>query len=149
MFVVCAGAGRGGAQQMLWQDYLRPEARTVCATLALPNAVEPVARGHYPGVEGGTFQILAEVLKDCGMLGRDRGEVIECFVYARRETSGRHVVTQYSLIRYLCKKARLRNQFPDEVGNILLSLRRKCLLISRSSAECNHDDFPFFRRTLC
>jgi hypothetical protein len=48
---------------------------------------------------------------------------------------------QDSAINDLREKRGLRNQFPHQVRDILLTFRRKCLLITRTAAEGNHDDF--------
>src|SRR5277367_4012237 len=126
---------------MFWQDDSCPKARAVGAAVALADAIESVTWCHHPRVRGWPLEVFAEVLEDCGMFGRHCREVIEGFVNSRRETCGRDVVAEYALIRHMREKARLRNQLMKKVRDILLPFGSECLLISRASAEGDHDNF--------
>src|SRR5947208_10251382 len=133
---------------MLRQNDFGAEAGTVGAVLALANAVEAVAGGDHPGAGGGTVQIFAEILEDCGMFGWNCRKVVECFVDAGCQACGRHIVAQYSLIHHLSEETRLRSQLVEHVRDIFLPFGGERLLISSSSAKGNDNDFALLCRSL-
>ena len=81
------------------------------------------------------MQVLAEVLENSGMFGRDRGKVVERFVGSGRETCGGNVMAEDTAINDLREEGRLRNHLAQEVRDVLLTLGRKSLLVSRATAE--------------
>src|SRR5260370_35153587 len=133
---------------MLGQDDFGTQARTVGTVLTLANAVEPVAGGDHPGAGGGTIQIFAEILEDCGMFGWNCRKVVECFVDAGCQARGRHIVTQYSLIHHLSEETRLGSQLLEHMRYVFLPVGGECLLIPSSSAKGDENDFPLLCRGL-
>jgi hypothetical protein len=82
------------------------------------------------------------------VLGWNCRKVIEGFVDAGRETRGRHIVTEYSLIHHLGEEAGLRSQLLEHVRNILLPFGCEGLLIASASAKRNHYDLSLLCRSL-
>src|ERR1700722_10898255 len=92
------------------------------------------------------MEILTKILEYGGMLRRYGGEVIQSLVNAGRQTGGRYIVAKDALIHYLREKARLRDKFPQHVGDIFLPFGSEGLLVARASAEGDDDDFAFCDR---
>src|SRR5438270_12794443 len=90
------------------------------------------------------MQILAEIFEDGWRLRWQRGEIIDRFVSAGGEAGSGHVMAKNSAIDDLCEKARLRNKFAHQVGDIFLTLGSKGFLIARAAAEGDDNDFAVF-----
>src|SRR6266851_2321821 len=140
MLVIGSAARHRRGQQMFRQNHARAQTWPVRAIIALPYAIETVARSHYPGVRGRPLQIFAKVLENGGMLRWKRSKIVDRLVDPRSQAGGSHVVPQDSAVHHLRKKCRLRNQLPHQVRNILLPLRRKRLLIPRPPAKRDDDN---------
>src|SRR4051794_17527510 len=110
---------------------------------ALPDTREAVAGRDDPAVGGRALAALAEVFEDSRIVGGNRGEVIEGFVYACNDTGGGDVVTQDSAIHDLRKKSPLWDQLTQEMRDVLLSVRHQGFFIASASAERN--DYGFGR----
>src|ERR1700686_598314 len=130
---------------MLGENDAGTQAGTVGAIIAFPNAVEAVAGGDNPGVCGGALQVFAEILEDGGVLGRQRGKIVDGLVDASRETCGSDVVPQDSAVHYLGEKSGLRNQLSHQVRDILLPLGGKRLLITPAATKRDDHNFSLFR----
>ena len=69
------------------------------------------------------------------MLGRHRREIVERLVRAGDDAGGRDVVAQNAAVDHLRKKRRLRNQFVQQVGDVLLPVRHEGFVVPRAPAE--------------
>src|SRR5258708_13639095 len=96
MLVIGAAAGHRRGQQMLRQNHARAQTWPVRAMIALPDAIETVARSHYPGVRGRPFQIFAKVLENGWMIRSKQSKIGDRLEDPRSPARGRHVVTQHS-----------------------------------------------------
>src|SRR5947209_4970734 len=134
----CSGGSR--AQQALWQNNFRAEARAIGTIVALANSIEAVAGCDNPCAGGGAIQIFAEVLEYCRVFGGAGGKVVEGFVDSGREACGCNVVAEYPLIDDLSEKSRLRGELLQHVRDVVLSFRGEGLLIACSSAKGDDDD---------
>ncbi len=76
------------------------------------------------------------------MFRRQRRKVVDGLIDSGGQTGGRHVMAEDSAINDLREKSGLRNQFPHQVRNILLTLRRERFLIARAAAEGNDHNLP-------
>ena len=82
------------------------------------------------------------------MLRRDRGEVVERFVDAGRQTRRSHVVSKNALVRDMREKARLGSHFIQHVRDVFLAFRSKGLLVSGAAAEGDHNHLALFAHGL-
>src|SRR4029077_16052656 len=100
-------------------------------------SVKAVAGSHYPCIRRRALQVFAEILEHCGMLGRERGKIIDTFIHSSRQTGSGLVMTQDASVDYLSKESGLGDKLLYKVRNIFLALGRKRLLVSRSTAKSN------------
>src|SRR5712691_1625272 len=131
---------------MLRQNDAGAEARPVRAVIAFSNAVEAVAGSDHPRVSRRPLQILAKILKDGGMLWRQRSKIVDRLVDASGQTCRSHIMPQNSAVHNLRKKRGLRNKLPHQVRNIFLPLGRKSLLVPRSAPKRDDNNLLFLRR---
>src|SRR3984957_19041734 len=131
---------------MFRKDHTRPQPGAIRSVAALADPVETVAGSHDPGIRGWTFQIFPKVLEHGWRLRRERGEVIDGFIYTGGQTRGRHVVAQNPTIHNLREKSSLWEQFTHQVRNVFLAFGRKCFLIASSPAKGDNHNFSFQRR---
>src|SRR5205807_1724326 len=80
-----------------------------------------------------------EVFENRRVFRRDGGKVVEGLVDPGGEAGCRDVVSQYSAIDHLGEKRGPWNQFAQKVRDVLLPFRHECLVVSRSSAERDHN----------
>src|SRR5215472_3996238 len=120
---------------MLRQNNASSESRTKRPRAAFPNVIKSIAGRDHPGIGRRTLQLLAVVLKDRRIFGRQGGEVIDGFVATRRQAGGGDIVAEDPTIDDLGEKRSPRNQIAQHVGDIFLPLRSERLLIARSPAE--------------
>src|SRR5712692_5445875 len=140
MLVIGSAARHRRGQQMFRQNHARAQTWPVRAIIALPYAIETVARSHYPGVRGRPLQIFAKILENGGVFRRQRSKIVDRLVDPGSQAGRSDVVPQNPAIHHLRKKSRLRNQLPHQVRNILLPLRRKRLLIPRPAPKRDDDN---------
>src|SRR5258708_29575960 len=107
MLVIGAAAGHRRGQQMLRQNHARAQTWPVRAMIALPDAIETVARSHYPGVRGRPFQIFAKVLENGGMLRWKRSNIVDPLLDPCTQTAGSRPAPPGSPIHDLSQKGRL------------------------------------------
>src|SRR5215469_14401591 len=131
---------------MLRQNNASSESRTKGPRAAFPNVIKSIAGRDHPGVRRRSLQLLAVVLKDRRILGRQGGEVIDGFVRTRRQACGRHIVAEDPTIDDLGEKRSPRDQFAQQVGYIFLPLRSERLLIAGSSAEGDNHNLLLLRQ---
>src|ERR1700745_119574 len=97
---------------------------------ALADAIESVAGGYDPGVRRRPLQVFAEVLEDRRIFRRDGCEVVNRLVDAGGETGCRDVVAKDTAIDHLREESGLRNQFLDQVRDVLLAFGSEGFLIA-------------------
>src|SRR5580704_15585782 len=105
---------------MFGKNYTGSKARTVGFVAALTDEVEAITRRDDPSVVSRAFQILAEILENSRMFWGNGREVVECFIYACRQTRGCDIVSQNALIYDLSKKCSPWNEFIKKMRNISL-----------------------------
>src|SRR5260370_35637251 len=118
---------------MLRQNYPRSESWTVGAVTAFPDSVKAVAGSDYPCIRHRALQVFAEILEHCGMLGRERGKIIDAFIHSSRQTGRGHVVPQDSSVDYLSKKSGLGDKLLYKVRAIFCALGVNALTRSRAT----------------
>src|SRR5579862_9101331 len=131
---------------MLRKDYARAPSRTIRSIIAFTDPVESVAGRNDPGIGDRALQIFPEILEDGWMFGRDSRKVVQGFVDSGGQACSGYIMPEDAVIHHLREKAGLRSQLTEHVGDILLTLRCKGLLIAGSAAEGYDDDFSLFRR---
>src|SRR5258707_14281871 len=89
---------------MLRQNHPRYESYTVRTVTAFSDSVKTVAGSHYPCIRRRALQVFAEILEHCGMLGRERGKIIDAFIHSSRQTGGGHVVAHDGSGDLLCQE---------------------------------------------
>src|SRR5437868_4352028 len=89
---------------MFRQNHAGSQTSPIRAVITFPDPIEAIAWSNHPCIGRRPLQVLAEILKDCGVFGWKRRKVVDGFVRARCQTRGSHVVTQDSAIHYLREK---------------------------------------------
>src|SRR5947207_4430475 len=130
---------------MLRQNHSCSSSCSKRAVTALSYAVEAIAGSDYPCVRCRALQVLAEVLENSGVFRRERCEVVDRLIDSCCQACSRHIVTKNPAINDLSKERGLRDQFPHQMRDVLLSFRSEGLLVARSSAKCDHDDLALRR----
>src|SRR5271168_1796916 len=146
MFVIAGAASHRRGEQMLGENHAGAKAGPVRAVAALSNAIKSIAGGYDPGIRGRALQILAKVFKRRGMFRGQGSKVIQGFVDACGQTGRGHIMAENSAIDDLRKESGLRDQLADQMWNILLTFRRKSLLIPGAASKSDDHHFSLFER---
>ena len=111
--------------------------------VAFANAVETIAGRDHPGIGRRAPQVFAEIFEHRWMFGGTAAKLLTVSYTPGGKAGGGDVVAQDSPVHDLREEGRLRNEFAHQVRNVLLTFRREGLLVARSAAESDHDNFPF------
>ena len=109
--------------------------------LAFADAIESIAWRNHPCIACRPFQFAPEIFEHCRVLRSHCGEVIERLIDAGSQAGGGDVMSEYSPIYHLREERRLRNQFAQQVWNILLPIGHKGLFLPGTAAEGDHHNF--------
>ena len=112
---------------------------------AFADAREAVAGRDDPGVRGGTLQVFAEIFEDSGIVGRNGGEVIERFIDAGGDAGGGDVVAENAFIDDVGEEGGLRDEFVQQVRDVLLAIGHEGFVVARAAAEGDHDGLAVLR----